>query len=267
MFGLSIIPAFIAEIMRSIDQSTIHSDIYVVLRFLYCFFTTSWILSWISIMNIDVISIIFHTFDFWFKTWNLILWLITFFCIHIIKTDRYIADLMFSAIGLSMAAMAAFLLDAIPIAYKMKQFILICVTFCYILILIFSYFTYPEVLYNPFEKYNFKHTYTQISLKSTFMGSYCNIVLFIGKPLFTDIKDMLKPVVKRIKCKQDKNDSNTKKGSNNKNKTNNKNNNDTERLVCVYKRPKIKWDYKKSIASSGLQLNQTNILAKHVNDD
>ena len=55
----------------------------------------------------------------------------------------------------------------------------------------------PDLLYNSFEKYNFK--YTQISLKSMFMGSYCNIVLFIAKPLFGDIKDMSKPLIK-INC-------------------------------------------------------------------
>ena len=76
MFVLALSVASTSENFKLMDK---HSIAYLVSRFLYCLVTIIWGCSLLSIMNLDVIEIIIHTFDFGFKSWNLILWLISFF--------------------------------------------------------------------------------------------------------------------------------------------------------------------------------------------
>ena len=246
----------VSELIKEMNQSahTYHSISYLVLRGLPCFCMPIWVGSWVLIMNIDVLKIVLHTFEFWFKLWNLVLWSMSFIWINTMTTDRYVSDLVFTTTCLILGAMCFLLLDALPISYQFKRMLIILAIFAGIVGSIGAYFNYSDVLCNPFKKYHFKHT--QISLKGIFVGSYFNIILFVAKPLFGDIKDMLKPFVKMIKYKY-KNDTGVR--------TNNKRCHDhiNERLVCVYKRPKIRWNHASITASA---LNQTQILAKHAND-
>ena len=161
--------------------------------------------------------------------------------------------------------LTAFLVDAISIVYQIKR-ILITVVTCFLAVAVTrQYFIYPDVLYNPCEKYNFKHA--QISLKSICIGSYCNIILFMANPLFADVKDWFKLLVKDAKynCKDDhdhdhdSNCDNTKHDHYNGDKDNHKG---FERLVSVYAKPKVKWN-NKSISG----YNQTEMVVKHLSDE
>ena len=164
IFGLAVFFGLTAELTKVMDQFGVHSVGYLVCRISASVCALIWLGSWISSMNFDVIEIIVHTFDFWFKLWNMVLWLVSFFWMNIVTSDRYLVDLTALAISISMGTLTASLLDAIPIAYKVKRIVTLVVTVGFILGLILSYFGYTDVLYNPFEKYNFKHT--QISSKN-----------------------------------------------------------------------------------------------------
>ena len=182
-------------------------------------------------MNLDFVEIICHTFDFWFKSWNLMLWAINFMWINTVNTDRYAVDLILTMTMLMFTACLTFLLDAVPIVYRIKRIFIIVATVLLFMIILSAYFTYDDILYNPFEAYKFK--YTEISLKSTFLGSYSNILLFVAKPLFGDI---FRWIAANYKCKdhktQDEGD-----------KTRDIAIGDTyERLFTVYKRPKVAWE-------------------------
>ena len=88
------------------------------------------------------------------------------------------------------------------------------------------YFTFDDVIYNPFEKYHFKHT--RISVKSLLLGSFSNMTLFAAKPLLADVMRWVWKIwCQESKFKDNDSDSNEKQGF--------------ERLVSVYKRPKVKW--------------------------
>ena len=78
------------------------------------------------------------------------------------------------------------------------------------------------------------------------MGSYCSIVLFIDVLIYI------------VKCK-DKPNGDGDDHVNHPHSDKQSSNNDIERLVCVYKKPKIKWN-DKSISQS----NQAEILTKHI---
>ena len=180
-------------------------------------------------MNFEVIQIVCNTFDFWFKLWNLLLWSISFLWINIVTTDRYIAELIITSLGMIIPTVAAFFIDGMPMLYKVKRILIVVITIFYGIFCVIMYFTYQDVLIHPFEKYNFKNT--QISLKSMFIGSYGNIILFFAKPLFYDINDMLKLLVRLVTFK-DIHDQAVDRQSNG-----------SERLVSVYKKPKIKWKH------------------------
>ena len=79
IFTLSIFFALTAELTKVMDQFGVNSVGYLVCRISACVCTLNLVGSWISIMNFDVIEIIVHTFEFWFKLWNMVLWLVSFF--------------------------------------------------------------------------------------------------------------------------------------------------------------------------------------------
>ena len=117
-----------------------------------------------------------------------------------------------------------------PIKYKIKRKIVSMYIILFVPFVIGQYFLYEDVFYNPFEHYNFTHT--RFSVKSVFLGSYVNMLLFIAKPIIIDITRWFQRLTGCTKVKH----SDSSLSSSNQ---------QFERLVCPYKRCKVKWQTKR----------------------
>lgn len=95
-----------------------------------------------------------------------------------------------------------------------------------------AFFTYDDLLYNPLASYNINHT--RISLKSTYLGSYANIMLFSAKPMLVDTTRWM-----LIKCGCKCIASHGKKHPDNGN--HNYKYFEFERMISLHRRCKIKW--------------------------
>ena len=169
----------LSEALRDIDLA-----LYMVIRSSGIFGAITLVASYYFGMNFYILGALSNSFDFWFKTWNLILWEICYCWINITTTDRHIFDIIVTMIGMASACSGLFAVDAIPVSYKIKRNGLIAFLILFSAFLIMAYFTYDDVFYNPFESYNFEHT--RISLKSVYLGAYTNALLFVGKPILAD---------------------------------------------------------------------------------
>ena len=244
----SIIMTFAAFILATASQMdrTINKKNTVsslVLSWMSCIVGSILTLSLMGVMNLDIIKIATNTFDFWFKMWNLLMWNICCIWIYFETTndDRQVSELIAPLITVSGAVINFSLMDAMPLKYKLKKIIVAAAVCFYFGFFIRSYFFVEDVYYNPFGKYNFKHT--QISLKSTFLGAYLNIALFVGKPVLTDISKWC--VGKLCKCIVVETNTSASKETQVQH----------ERLFSIYKRPKVKWN--SNDLNKDIKLNST----------
>ena len=223
--------AFILAAASELDQTingtnTVSSSILAWMSYCIC---SIFALSLIGVMNLDIIEIATKTFDFWFKMWNLMIWDICYGWIYFETTDRRISELIGTILTVSAVVLAFSLMDAIPLKYKLNKIIVGAALCFYLGFFVRAYFIAQDVYYNPFGKYNIKHT--RISLKSTFLGAYINIALFVGKPVLIDISKWFVGKICKYRV--------TGKNATNVNKIAI----EYERLFSIYKRPKVKWNY------------------------
>ena len=138
-------------------------------------------------MNLKIINLIFHSFDFWFKTYNVIILLIS----RAVIADHFAtADQKHAIITEDIAHIAGvffvFLMDATPVSNKVKFFviILICCYFVFLLSLWFVAIDENELNWNPFQTiFPNLSQYTNVNWKSIMISAYANLALFVGKPL------------------------------------------------------------------------------------
>ena len=152
----------------------------------------------LSIGNKEIVILIVHTFDFWFKVYNTIL-LITAIYVQshyvrrdntvfsIFRSDDVLAGQVMFCIAFFTIFMCLFLLDGIGLPLKLKRVWIIMFVAGGIIICMDVYFSEQDFLWNPF---NFENS--QISFKSIILSSYANVILFAGKPLFSDLMRYLK---------------------------------------------------------------------------
>ena len=181
-------------------------------------------------MNLDIIELIQNSFDFWFKMWNLIIWEVCFIWINI-NHMRSVTELITTVLLTFMLHLCIFLIDAVPVKYNIKRKLLVILACILSGLIIMVYFTYQNVYFDPFKSYNFE--FTNISIKDSFLGSYCNISLFVAKPLINDTCRWFQ--IMRLRCSAKCN------GKNNDVKNTNTVGRDIERFVSLYKRSKVKW--------------------------
>ena len=125
------------------------------------------------------------------------------------------------------AFILVFCIDGLYIPNKTKKLILGIMSISGLAMTIRTYFRMGEVEWNPFEDYNFSHT--QISFKSLFLSSSGNLVLFLAKPILSDMMRYL-----RRKCCV-WNPANVPDSSNHRNRV------VKERCVGLYKRSHVRW--------------------------
>ena len=191
----------------------------------------------LSSMNLMVAKIVINTFDFWFKLWNLVLWEIGYVWLAMHRTstnkDGTILGYIVGMCIVWVIFCVLFLFDAIPMKRNIKRTITFIIVVLNTYAVVYIYFIYDDVYYNPFEVFHFNHT--KISMKSLLLNSYGNLILFIAKPIFGDIYRLCLDRSASVKfisgathhCK----DKDKGKG-----KTTN-----LEKLTSVYKRSKIQW--------------------------
>ena len=162
--------------------------VYAIFQCVVILFSLIYGIIIILTLNLTLFRIICKTFDFWFKVWNLFLWLND----NTISSseDGHIADFIFKKIVVLILFGTLFCLDAIPIKYHFKRMLLIIYLCRFIPYVITQYFVYDDISYNPLQKYNFKHT--SISIKGVYLGSYVNLVVFVAKPVVVDLIKWLK---------------------------------------------------------------------------
>ena len=148
-------------------------------------------MSYIFSTNISMVSFTIQTFDFWYKMYNLMLWIVTsYFVIPDFNQNSYVYVIgSFSAVcgyGLS------FVLDATSIENKYKNtFIILVVSWgAYNALNVYFLIDDANYYWNPFEQYNFE--YSNIHFKSVYVSSQTNLCLFMLKPIFSQINHKMR---------------------------------------------------------------------------
>ena len=206
--------------------------IYIIVTILYSAITIVFSVLYMLSMNLDVIYLVTHSFDFWFKTWNSFIFECSYIWLNLCNDDRLAIDLILNILSRIGLYCCYFLIDAIPTHYNIKRFLLSVGCLIWIPYMIFSYFTYDNLYINPFERYNFEQT--RMNVKDLFLGSNANIILFIAKPILGDVARWF--WVKFKKRTSQTSNSNTANTVNTRQK-----NKDIERLLTLYKRSNVKW--------------------------
>ena len=197
--------------------------------------------SYLLSVNGTLFKLILQTFDFWFKMYNLFVYLILSIYIrsNMISTsigggNKKIDNLDASTWGYSIFTGIAtfliffwmFLLDATLLSTTTKNvsILLLCFYFSYYGFVV--YFTIDDMNWNPFSSYNNVSLYTNINVKLLFISALLNMEIFILKPMIGVLARSLK---RRLCCKTTLSIL--------------ENNNMTELQECrtIYKRPTIKW--------------------------
>ena len=244
----------------------IFSTIFKMIWMYYILTTPVWISClivgsiYLLSMNIIVCKLIFETFDFWFKVYNVLILVWSF---TVLKSDSNSTAIITPQLGQAyhifydslwvinamIISLALFIVDALPISSKTKR-ISIGLTGIYCFgEVVYAYFYYQDYTWNPF---NFE--YSVISFKSIYLSSGSNISLFVLKPVLSDV---IRIVKKRI---SDSTRGNKKSGINNSIDINDKNN--YERCSSIYKRPYIKWNTIDDINITSINVN--NITPAHL---
>lgn len=190
-------------------------------------------------MNISLLKIIFQSFDFIFKMYNLFIYLIANFSIAIIdfnNSARFDQDIeiglggkiamriVYSVTLLSIMPLI-FTLDAIYLPVKLKLFGLLCLTLLLAAELFNAFFIIDE---SDFNWNPLGAKYSNINFKQTLISSLFNLIIFTVKPVGAIFLRKLM-WYKKNNCNQDTSDNNG--GGEN----------DVQRSTTAYKKPYFKW--------------------------
>ena len=206
--------------------------------------------------NIQMCKLIFETFDFSFKMYNLILYNITSY-ILVTPDDFSIWISVIINILMSVAFFFVFIFDAIMVPHESKRSTQVLMLLMTLLVLIIMsriyFFTQDDIHYNPLNKWNI--TEADISVKTLLLQSLSNILIFesrtIMMPLLRHIK---RNFCKILKCKKKSNintniNNNGSKFKSERSSINldtpkawqNKYQMEHHRCQLLYKRPKLRW--------------------------
>lgn len=249
-----ILMCIIFGIFYSVSQTVwfINNSNYILSYFILvcCSYTVSTTLaiSYILSADFDICLLIFRTFDFWYKVYNLILWIVASYICNIFPGTIHFT---FTSISLVTVFVTTFLFDAIqmPTICKIST---ICIVSSYCIYnAIIAYLTIEDVYWDPFEQYNYNYntagidrSYTRWNIKALFTSSCVNLILFIMKPIFSQIA---RYCCRKAKfAKKSKHDTNT---INDRDVVDNYNCDDDQlerfslihRSYTLYKRPYLKW--------------------------
>ena len=211
---------------------------YVACTIVTCSYTLS--------VNISIFKLIIERFDFWFKMYNVILFLTSWHWIIYIseyRKDHNAPGGIHSALTCLVSFSVffwSFVLDGIAVSAKIKKIAILTLSIYCVVTIIVGYFTYYDVFWDPFESFDFKHT--RINFKNIYLSSSFNLVLFVMKPI---INDVVRCFRRKIGGKNKSINQNDGRGINGQNSD--------ERCTTVFKRPYIHWKRKDVRAIRELQ--------------
>ena len=226
-------------------------------------------ISLLLIANITLVNLIKSTFDFWFKLYNIVI-LMAAIWIRAHETTRvmngnviwsnkfeFAADVIMQ-IAVVLASIVLFLADAVPLSTNIKRGLIGLYGIVFLNQIVYIYFFRPDFEWNPLEK-----QYTQISFKSIIISSEINLILFVVKPVFSD---MIRHLKRYVSAKMDlvhaclcSNSNSIDSDIKSKDKTiGNINTRKYQRCGTVYKRPYLRW----SAFSVSSELTFENIVSK-----
>ena len=221
------------------------ADIMQILTFVVGFVVC---VAYISSVNIDVFSMIMHSFDFWYKMINLMLCMISLsWMVLRMPTQQeksYIGDfggvLVWAQISFFTMFTMICLSDAILFTVKVRQFFSSGIALSLVWFAISIFFNVNEnesyLNWNPFSMYkNGIGKYTNINCKSLALSSLSNLMLFLLKPSFSNIgKKTKKCLCQAVKKKPSKQGNNYNVNSTSGNKY-------LMQSTSVYKKPYFQW--------------------------
>ena len=165
-----------------VDDNWIYVYLLMIPAVLVSCFATSYILS----ANINVCTLILQTFDFWYKTYNILLTVISGYFLDIFINDSHFVWLSMTLLILTATL---FICDAIFISTTVKN-VLVLLECCVLMYhTSYIYFEISDVYWDPFD-----NNLTKISVKSTLISSNTNLVLFMLKPIFSQISRLCRQV-------------------------------------------------------------------------
>ena len=242
--------SFVFAIVRDYTQSYVFVSWSIILSITAMIVLTIYCILLGSTGNLIMIDLISNTFDFWFKIYNTIT---LFVAIWIRGSTDDASPLSVQAgtttqlqktilvyeichqIATISTALLFFIIDALPIAIKIKRIgiVLFISWMCYNCAR--TYFYFEDFQWNPFGN---DFEYSEISFKSMILSSYINLVIFTGKPILSDVIRWLRKQMMNT-CDKESNE----KMSDKDNKRNSINDiANVSRCGTVYKRPLIKWN-------------------------
>ena len=227
------------------DDSKQLKTIPVLIFLINCGFSLILIILYFFAANINILWIIFNSFDFRFIIINLIILIISE-SMRISTWDKSefgkinpIFYIVFGNICLFILLTGLFLYDSIYISLKFKLISLTLVAFILMYGAIYWFFTMDEnnkkLNWNPFQKWNYIGKYSNINFKNIGINAIINLMLFMFKPLFSVLGYKLRLLICQCRWKCNCNCNFWRSGSKNEL-------DDTViRSTTVYKRPHFKW--------------------------
>ena len=231
---------FVAFYISSITITTITTVARILLSFIFILYC----IALLTTTNKTIVILITNTFDFWFKVYNTIIlfvgiWVHSYYIYKGTENDilRYkdvfASQIMFD-IAFAVAVIELFLLDALAVSLKLKRigigsFIALC-----LISAVNTYFFEQDFEWNPF---NFK--YSNISFKSIILSSYINLIIFAGKPIFSDIWRYLR---RHKNCNISKESRRNTLSHINHDQATPKTRFDYQKCRTVHKRPYLRWN-------------------------
>lgn len=193
------------------NYDSIYAWLFATPNIIVSLFAVSYILS----ANVDISLSTVETFDFWYKTYNIIIGIV---CVYFVGYYSSALAYFTAYIAFFSVFMVVFLFDAISVSKTNKLILtLLCAA-----LLIYGiqavYFSSPNVYWNPFD-----NQHTRINFKSSLISAWTNVTLFSLKPIFRQIVTW---------CRHRK--ANKSKGSKIDGKL-------KQKSYFLYRRPIIKW--------------------------
>ena len=223
--AIALILALISQTYWYIFDFDVIYYVLIISSYSVCTFLS---LSYLFSVNISIVTFIVQTFDFWYKMYNLMLWIVAGYFLNQEWAQYSWYHVIPSVTTISVYGLL-FMLDATSIGNKYKNMFIIGAIWYGMYICISAYFFVDETNsnWNPFKQYNFKHS--QINFKSVFISSQLNLCLFIMKPIFSEISRKIK-----TKYKQEKKKMKIKKRTKDDGVF-------VQRSYVLYKRPFVHW--------------------------
>ena len=143
-------------------------------------------LSYILSANIPIVLFIVQTFNFWYKMYNLTLWIASRYFV-LTGYSRNPLIFVIGSLATGFGYGLAFVIDALSTEIRYKNLFVITLAIWSMSMALRVYFLFDDTdnYWNPFDRYNFK--YSRINFKSVFVSSQINSCLFMLKPIFSQI--------------------------------------------------------------------------------